>query len=327
VAAIYQIASGVLHPTWAQEINLRAQHQLMSNPRAFAEELLWRPGVLLQYFCLFTLPLSYGAIAQLASSRIRARYRTRRFLWACLSAAMLSAVSYAAGAPAHKDTVLPRIPWNLEGLELFGTPLRGLTILTLVAAVPLGGLMIVQVWRDFRTGNSAILVHTAMLCLLPLTLAYHQFGDEYLLVYVPWVIWIVSRAVPLRSPLAIVCALATLLLQLAIVLPWEDYILAYTEVQWQAATMAMEQYHLPPTKVYAGWTWDCYYAFDEYTTRYPAAGQVNFDSLFVKWLPEMEKRAAYRVITGYPSTPPAPGTIVARRRTLVGRYIEARAEK
>lgn len=334
LAAAYQVASGLLAPTWAQQITLRAQHLMMSNWRELLEQLLWRPGILLQYLCLFTLPLSLGVIVQLAVDRTPVRHRVSTgFVRLCFIAAAVSGVSLAVGLATHKDSILPRIPWNLEGLDSFGALApRILTVVTLIAAVPLTALLAATVRRDFLAATTpssappiAALIHTTMICLLPMTLIYNQFGDEYLLVYVPWTIWTIGRAVSLRGRSAILCVAGMILLQLAVVVPWVDYIMTYNQVQWEAAQIAVERFKIPPTKVYAGWTWDCYYAFDDYAARFPAAGQTNFDTLFVQWLPAMEKQAEYRVKVGYRTGSSVPGKIdVARRRTLLGRVMEAK---
>ncbi len=142
--------------------------------------------------------------------------------------------------------------------------------------------------------------------------------------YIPWIVWTAVRAIPLRARSAILSVAAAGVLQLAVAVVWVDYIMAYNQVQWQAAEIAVERFHVPQAKVYAGWTWSTYYAFDDYVARFPSAGQVNFDTLFNQWLPQMEKEADYRVKVGY-ADPSAPGDEnVARRRRLVGGVLEAR---
>jgi hypothetical protein len=234
---------------------------------------------------------------------------------------------------------MPILPWNFDELRDLAKPLRlALTAIIVMIAVPHTALWIARIRADLSPRNrlttqeepevTAILFHTAMLSLLPFTLAYHQFGDEYLLAYVAWVIWTIARWPPLRSRSATLTLAAIALVQLAVVTIWVDEILTRNQVQWQAARNTVERLHVSPAGISAGWTWATYHAFDDYLARHPSPGRVDFDSLFHEWLPAYEQRAEYRVkVDDRGALSPSHDPTLAQRRTLRGHVLQARAER
>jgi hypothetical protein len=328
-AAVYQLTRSVLAPTWAQQVNLHAQRALMSDWRLQALELLWRPGVILQYFCLFTLPLAIAVSIRWIRDPAAVRSGGRRLSLGIAAALGLSVLIALA---AHKGVALPSVPWNLEELSGFSRATRlAFTAIVVILAVPYTKSWITRISADLLATNIdviAVLFHATMITLLCLTLVYQQFGDEYLLVYVPWVIWTATRAHRLRSRSEVVSLTAIALVQLTVVTMWVDQILSHNEVQWQSARNTVERLHVAPTSISAGWTWATYYAFDDYLVRHPSSGQLDFRSLFDEWLPAYAQRAEYRVTVndGNIRLPPADLTL-ARRRTLFGGVLQARAER
>jgi hypothetical protein len=332
LGTIYQLAIGTSAPTWAQQVNLQAQQALMSNWRLQSYELLWRPGVILQYLCFFTLPLAIAV-------SFRWIYNSRGSGLTSLAVAATLGLGIAIGLVAHKGVTMPTLPWNFDELRDIARPLRlALTAIIVMMAVPYTATLIARIRTDLSRRNrlttpekqevTAILFHTAMLSLLPFTLAYHQFGDEYLLAYVAWVIWTVARWPPLRSRSATLTLAAIALLQLAVVTIWVDEILTRNQVQWQAARNTVERLHISPASVSAGWTWATYHAFDDYLARHPSHGQVDFDSLFHEWLPAYDQRAEYRVqVVDRGALSPSQDPTLAQRRTLRGHVLYARAER
>jgi hypothetical protein len=301
----------------------------MSNWRLQSLELLWRPGIILQYLCLFTLPLGFAVWVQWIRNS-PTMLRSRGFVRSCIGIAVTLGLSIVIGLISHKGVALPSIPWNLEELGDLWRPARLLlTGIVLILTVPYTASWITGIGADFSAPNrevTAVLFHVTMLSLLPLTLAYQQFGDEYLLVFVPWVAWIIMRWLPLRRPTVISLA-AIAMLQLAVVTVWLDDILSRNQVQWQSARNAVERLHISPTSISAGWTWAAYNSFDEYLERHPSSGQVDFRSLFDEWLPTYRDRAAYRVeVSDHCTTSPLGDATLVRRRMLLGRVVEARAQ-
>jgi 4-amino-4-deoxy-L-arabinose transferase-like glycosyltransferase len=328
LAAIYQLSVSVQTPTWAQQVNLRAQRALITDWRLQSVELLWRPGVVLQYLCFFTLPFAIAiSVRWLRDPATRSGGRRLYFgIVATLGVSILIALA------AHKGVALPSIPWNLQELGGFSRAARrAFTAIVLILAVPYTKTWVARVSADLLVASidvTAVLFHATMLTLLCLTLVYQQFGDEYLLVYVPWVVWTAARTRTLRFPYAIVWLTALTLLQLMVVTAWVDEILCRNEVQWQAATNTVERLHVAPTRISAAWTWATYYAFDDYLVRHPSSGQLDFRSLFDEWLPAYARQAEYRVIANDGNIRWLPGDLtVARRRTLFGGVLQAMAER
>ena len=120
LAASYQLTMSVQAPTWAQQVNLRAQRALMTDWRLQSVELLWRPGVILQYLCFFTLPLAIViSIRWLRDPATRSGGRRIYFgIAATLGVSILIALA------AHKGVALPSVPWNLEELGDFSRAAR-----------------------------------------------------------------------------------------------------------------------------------------------------------------------------------------------------------
>ncbi len=324
-AAAYQGIMGIAHPTWAQRINLQGQAALSGNWRLQLEALLWRPGVMVQYLCLFTLPLAVWLIPRSWQWR-----RSRHFVRACYGVAAVLGISLAVSWAAHRGVTLPSIPWNLEELaDTSQSWRRVLTLAILIGSVPYLARGVTALPRDLGEGDVlAVLFHGTMLCLLPMTLAYQQFGDEYLIVYVPWVIWTAGRAAPLRSRWAVMAMCGLGVVQLGIVTTWVDGILTRNQVQWQAAQQVVERLRVPPASVSANWTWAAYHEFDDYMARYPAEGQTDFRSLFDRWLPDYRRRAAFQVSVRETAGAALPGDVATvRRRTVSGAVWEARAER
>jgi hypothetical protein len=325
-AAVYQGIMGIAHPTWAQRINLQGQLALSGNWRLQLEALFWRPGVMVQYLCLFTLPLAVWLIPRSWQWR-----RSRHFARACFGVAAVLGVSLAVSWVLHRGVTLPSIPWNLEELaDTSQSWRRVLTLAILIGGVPYIAMGAIALRRDFVEGRDvlAVLFHGTMLCLLPMTLAYQQFGDEYLIVYVPWVIWTAGRAAPLRSRSGAIAMCSLAMLQLGIVAMWVDGILTRNQVQWQAAQQVVERLHVPASSVSANWTWAAYHDFDDYMARNPPEGQIDFRSLFERWLPAYRRRAAFQVTVREAAGAALPGDVAAvRRRTISGAVWEARAER
>jgi hypothetical protein len=331
LGVIYQLTMGISAPTWAQQINLQAQQALMNNWRLQLYELLWRPGVILQYLCLFTLPLAIAVSVRWIRNSL-AVPPSRGFLRISLGVAVTLGLCVAIGLAAHKGVALPTIPWNFEGLRDFSKPARlSLTAIIMIMAVPYTATLITRIRADLSAKNpevTAALFHATILALLPFTLAYHQFGDEYLLVYVAWVTWTIARWSSLWSRSTALTLAAVALFQLAVVTIWVDEILSRNQVQWQAARNTVERLHISPASISAGWTWATYYAFDDYLARHPSDGQVDFSSLFDEWLPAYDNRAEYRVEVSDRSKPSPSGDLtLVQRQTLTGHVLRARAER
>jgi hypothetical protein len=347
LAAVYQVATGLSAPTWAQQINRRAQLAMLRDWRLQLEQLLWRPGVLLEYLCLFTLPLAVGISLQWTRRGFPKRLRSREFARICVVVALVLGLSLAIGWAAHLGIILPILPWNLADLlGHIGMWGRGaLTAAMLIWAVPLAAMLVTALRRDFSAALAAtglrgitsgpaadsdaariagVMMHATMICLLPTTLVYRDFGDEYLLVYLPWVIWALGGF--LASRFAAVAMAGVALLQLAAAIVWVDILLSTEQVQWQAAQNAVEHFHVSPDRVSAGWTWATYYGFEDYAARFPFAGQTDFSTLFERWLPAYHDRAEYHVRIGHLAGPLLPDDVtVARRHSLLGHVLEARA--
>jgi hypothetical protein len=115
LGAIYQLTIAVSAPTWAQQVNLQAQQAVMSNWRLQSYELLWRPGIILQYSVIFNLPLAIAV-------SVRWIYNSRGSGLTSLAVAATLGLGIAIGLVAHKGTTMPTLPWNFDELRDFARP-------------------------------------------------------------------------------------------------------------------------------------------------------------------------------------------------------------
>jgi hypothetical protein len=216
--------------------------------------------------------------------------------------------------------LLPLISWNFEFLsELSLKERKVITFLTSVGAILLGGIAVRRYFAD--GGWKALppeqrLLDLVTLGLLGLHLIYAQFGDEYLIVFLPFALIILGRQLqPWQAVLLVPGAIGCLVL-LAGSAWWTRSLLVEHELQWREAEK-VRALGVDPKKIHGPWDWNCYQgAFDDYLVdihhrieyRSLDDGYDGLKDFFVRYLEEDRKgQAEYLITTGPPGQPPENG--------------------
>jgi 4-amino-4-deoxy-L-arabinose transferase-like glycosyltransferase len=313
VAAWWQGLAWSRFPNWTA--GLRGAHEIhyLENPGLFLRSLFYRPAVVLLYLGLFTLPLALVALGPvLRQGAWRARAR-RAGAAAALLTLLAAGIALRPGASDH-PFLLPLIPWNLGGLLGAAPGLRtAVTAASAVSGVLLLGLAIAR-WRRVGEPPERRFLDLAALAFLGIHIACAQFGDEYLLVFLPLALVLLGRVFEEHER---VVPGAALLGVLALVLgaSWTRGALAQREAQWEAGDLALSL-GAPPERISASWEWDCFHgAFDAYVddlrgTRAESRlddGYEGLEDFFARYLGARSAAAEYVVTSGPPGRPCPPG--------------------
>lgn len=295
LATGYQVWLGTASPNWtAERLTHDQQQHLLSS--AFVGEALWRPGITLVYLALFALPLAFPLIRRLITDR-----RPYRIETVC---GLVIVVTICVGAVAFgRPALLPLLPWNLEAItRLPGRLDIALTAATIVGATLLSGC----IWRRYsdsrlrpQSASEWVLDATSIAYFLS-QISFVQFGDEYLLPLLPYVLIVTARDLWMDRPasvdLRIVRVFAVSILLVTAL--YERGFLSVNEARWRGALIA-SQLGQAPEAVSSSWEWDSYNgSFD----RFIASGTgdsnspsltVVLDDFFFRWLPQANERALY----------------------------------
>ena len=285
VAAGWQIISGLQDPTFTQEARLYEQKAYLGQPPMFlAQELLWRPAVLLQYLGISLLPaLPLVVVAVLTHAR-RSRWNAWQFVvLTALIGSVLSAILLIGSpliAPRPRQAHWPWPPLGLEWLLPFSLPpelfrpidLAGLALAAGVGAVAVSGMRALWPIRSHRP--ETILLVAIPICMLGLHLAYEQVLDTYLVPFVPFALLLVVVHLPAHEMprLAVPATGVALIVIVALSLMLRgDF--AAERTRWAAADRVAIAGH-PPSEIFGSSVWMNYHgAFDEWL----AAGHPGFE--------------------------------------------------
>lgn len=285
VAAGWQIRSGLQDPTFTQVVRLYEQKlYLGQSPMFLAQELLWRPAVLLQYVGISLLP----ALPLVVAAVLTHARRSRRNGWQFVALTALIGFALCALLLIGSPLAAPRVglgdwPWPPLGLEWllpFWLPaelvrpidLAGLTLAAGVGAAAACGMK--ALWPIRRNCPETILLVAVPGCMLCLHLAYMQFNDTYLVPFVPFALLMLAVLAPDHgTPRRALPALGVSLIGIVVLslMLRQDY--AEERTRWAAADRLTLAGH-PSSEIYASSAWMRYHgAFD----RWLAAGHPGFE--------------------------------------------------
>jgi hypothetical protein len=335
VAALWQAYLGFIQPTWAQIINKRLQWELMSDVPRWLVELAWRPGICLLYCAFMTLPLGIicaPMIPFVARNRvIQSRFRASPWIIGAVGALAALAVSAVLSWIDRRPFIFPQLPWNFEELRKMPwfvmAPLSAILALwTIVIGASMGSCIVRDAGifkEDPDRGALPVLVHLAMAFSFGLTLVYRQYGDEYLLIYLPYFVWLVLRDARLDLRWIRRAASALALCQLLVAVLWADILMSVNELGWQTSMMLVERQRCDPGKVAYDWKWMCYHRMDELVAESPPSKEEGFGIVWRKWEPAHRAQAEWQVVVGRaPATPPGVMPKVSyRQKLLIGVWI------
>ena len=206
---------------------------------------------------------------------------------------------------ALKGVLMPSLLWNLDILKTSFVLMVILTLVTSVFAVLIGWTLSMNgftrhCWTN--TQSTDVFVAVTAVTMLGFHLVYVDFGDEYLISFLPFVILVFRRSVGdwgiRKKWLALI--LSFILLTLSSL--WTRSTLEMEEGLWKGADRLRAQGFLPK-EIYGSWAWSCYHsAFREWLEEGQGKPLTDPGVFFTAWLPQREKEARFRIVHS-PSAP------------------------
>jgi hypothetical protein len=296
VTAFWQLWSALTHPTFYMSINLKRQSAFLGDLDEFVIEFLWRVTAALQYLGLFLLPLMLLLAWSAWTSKRDSTPRVQRWVGVVWMLYISAGVVYGY---AVKGVLMPSLLWNLDILKASFLLMVILTLVTSVFAVLIGWTLSVSGFtRQFWTSTQPTDVFLAVTAatMLGFHLVYVDFGDEYLISFLPFVILAFKRYVVhweiSKKWLVVIISLAILTLSCL----WTRSTLEMEEELWKGADR-LHARGILPKEIYGSWTWSCYHsAFQEWKDEIKAEPMTDPGGFFTAWLPQREKEARYRIV-------------------------------
>jgi Dolichyl-phosphate-mannose-protein mannosyltransferase len=309
IAATWQLSAGTVTPTWAAQNALRLQSLYFANSGAMLMNMLWRLMVILQYLVLFCLPfafLTFFALAyEIKAKRLHPlNNRSVKFdvlVVGVLTVYIMTSMAYGR-LFKNVSLLMPYLPWNFSFLGDLDWPERGvLTLFTTMGAVLFGWMFVLRYFGSrclVRLPLNERLLDLVTLFLLLEQLIFYKFGDEYLLVFLPFVLIVAGR----RLGSWINChrtatGLACLVMLIACAM-WTRGLLEKAEASWSAGEFVRKT-GVQPSQIYGSWVWNCYYgAFNDYLAEIGdrELSMNSFTSDFHRWRSERKKQAQFLIL-------------------------------
>jgi 4-amino-4-deoxy-L-arabinose transferase-like glycosyltransferase len=303
LAALWQFRAGVADPTWAQIYSKTSIADYFADVPHLLASFVWRPAVSLQYAALFTLPLIPAALARLRSrdDASGAPLGSRRVRIATVAVAAYLVIGTLVGHFALKAPLtMPFLPWNFDVLGRFGTAFGAALAVGVTAWGALLGGIIIGGWLESRGRAKAPpalrLLGWTTLALLALTLIFFKIGDDYVLVFIPFVLIAAGRELrPMLGRRSLATAAAAMAMLLVAGL-WTREILSTEEALWNGGRIAVAR-GADPAQVDAGWNWACYHgAFERFLVSIDRRPMKNSEAFFSSFK-EGRKNARYTATT------------------------------
>jgi hypothetical protein len=256
--------------------------------RGLAWQWPWRLAVTLQYAALFALPI---LAAHFWALQRRGRIRQKSLL---LSGAVVAAGTLAGATLGYARVWMPIVGWNLSVLlDLGDGTVVAATVLAGVGGIAAGHVLLARIDEFRALSAEKRLLDLFVLCSFGLTLIYVQFGDEYLLVYLPYLAVLSARSLPV-SRQAVFALLASMAVSSFVASDWTRRLLLRAEVPWQLGEAAVAR-GVPPSCVSGsgGWQWMAYHSMDDFVSRYDPAAESprGFWLFWSEWIPHRKANA------------------------------------
>jgi hypothetical protein len=306
-AALWQLAYGLGSPSWGMRYNMLAQRMYLAKPWLVAAAIPWRLTVVSGYVPFFALPFVLVAagslVGELRGDRTpmppRAGFNGTTGL-TILAVAVVAGLLYGRIVYGH-SVYLPYMDGNFDDLRDFvPCARRELSLLTSAGALLFARIVILRYRRPAGPGEggaSEWLLDLVTLLLLAFHMVFFNFWDEYLLVFLPYVLIVVGRHVSrttrrFRSSLVIAC-----LVMLGVSAMWTRGILEREEALWAGAE-ALRREGIAPQRIYGYWTWNGYYSFQDYLADIGNRTLGEIRDYFERWVPEREQSAQFVLADG-----------------------------
>jgi len=269
LAAVWQLAAGMVTPTWMQRQMLHRQHIFYAHIETMLSNLLWRPAVILHYLALFSLPfVLLAALAFASEIRQRRSSKLQIFLLAVCAVYILGSVLYGHFAN-QLPWILPYIDWEATLASMSRWQRAGLTLVTCAGATLYARILVLRYTTSHgwaRVGPHERLLDLCTVFLLAEHLIFRTFGDRYLLGFLPFVLIVVGRYLGgwlHRWRMAMVMVCLAMLVTSAV---WTRGLLVAAEAAWMAAE-SIRAAGVEPKHIDGSWVWNMYRgAIDDYMT-------------------------------------------------------------
>lgn len=305
LAGAWQVFANTGAPNWAVPLHIQWQLAYVTNFRTLFPEMLWRLAVLLEYLAFFSLPLLPVALAdwwQNLTARPSADSPNRPPLREWLIGVGL--LIFLVGATLlgvwvlKRAWVMPIIDWNLNDITDWPDGFSiALSLIMLAGAFLYARLILLRYGGGWlrQTPDHERLLDVVTLGLLASQITYFQFGDEYLLHFLPFMLIVVGRGVGgwldrLAWPTvgrAVALAVVGVL--------WVRGMQSNAEAVWAAGDGLLAQ-GVPARQIHSTWDWASYNgAFDDYLRAHQGHPPNDREGYFNDWLPQQAKSALYDV--------------------------------
>lgn len=198
----------------------------------------------------------------------------------------------------QKDLLLPYLPWNFEILHDIPLITRLLlTLFCLVGSLFIARLIYVNIVKNLFQNrikpDSVLLFHLIMGMSFLSHLAYYQLGDEYLLIYLPYIIIVLGVMLEsLIIKLINYIYITSLILLIGISL-WTRSMLESSQANWLAAEYIRNQ-GVSSNNISTSWEWIAYYEHDNYLKSRNYNYEEGHEDFFGRYI-QREKSVQYLV--------------------------------
>lgn len=303
MAVVWQVLANTGAPNWAVPLHVQWQLAYVTNLKTLFPEMFWRLTIIFEYLALFSLPLVPVALAewwhavavQPASDRKPA---WRDWIITAVIAVIIIAANVLGVTLLKRPWQMPIVDWNLndiadwpDGFSIALTLIMQIGALVYARAVVLryAGGALKQIPDHER------LLDAVTLGLLALQITYFQFGDEYLLHLMPFMLIVAGRHLAPWLDRQAWPTLARALALAVVGVLWVRGDQANAEAVWKGGDSLLAQ-GVPAQAVHSTWDWQSYNgAFDDYIQAYHGNPPGEREGYFNDWLANVNKSATYEV--------------------------------
>ncbi len=292
-AGLWQVMYAHYHPNWCWRVRSAEQWNYWRS-QSLPKVIFWRITLVLQYLALYCLPLVLLGFWTFIQHLLFGKKSGWTQKMIVLAVVIIVAAGLFTGKALRGAWLMPYLPWNLEFLR-GSSYAKFTTAVSTAGAIILGTILIRRYtdspgWRNLTQAEK--LVDLVTLFLLIQHLLFFAFGDEYILVFLPYAILALGRCFREKwKPFSDLLFASCLLILFGAAL-WTRLILSREEVYWQGAELAVRA-GASPREVLGYGGWNAYYDFENFVADGRNNDIQNLGEFFVRWDAERRKHAKY----------------------------------
>lgn len=300
-AAIWQLVYGYLNPNWTHSVRVYEQLAYWQHGWKLIPSMTWRFSTVLHYLAFFCVPFVLLGLWTLLAWSLRIVFWKERLTPTVIKISLVVFVFIVAsllyGVMAGTGWLMPYLPWNFESLKLGRRIQIPITLFTTAGAVIFGVIFVRRFidspgWNQLKPEER--LIDLTALFLLVEHLIYFSWGDEYILVFLPFAILTLARFYANQwRKFAGLCILSSLLILSGTAL-WTRSTLEQKEAWWKGADLPIRN-GATHTDVMGSFEWNGYYSFDDYLRELGDWNPRSLNDYFYRWYPQQTKNATFFV--------------------------------